>query len=69
VNQIYDKLREILSFPHPATYAEARPGEIRKVYLDPRKAGKVLGWKATVSFDEGLRRTVEWSRQRAAAGK
>ncbi|HEY3295952.1 MAG TPA: NAD-dependent epimerase/dehydratase family protein [bacterium] len=65
VNQIYEKLQEILDFDKPAIHAPARPGEIQKVYLDARKAEKVLGWKPTVSFDEGLRRTVEWSRKRA----
>ena len=65
VNQIYSKLRGILEFEHPAIHSPARPGEIQTVYLDARKAEKVLGWKPTVSFDEGLRRTVEWSRDRA----
>ncbi len=27
------------------------------------KAERVLGWRARISFDEGLRRTVEWYRQ------
>jgi len=64
VNQIYAKLCEILAFDKPAIHAAARLGEIQRVYLDARKAEKVLGWKPTVSFDEGLRRTVEWSRRR-----
>jgi dTDP-D-glucose 4,6-dehydratase len=27
-----------------------------------RKAANILGWKPRVSFDEGLRRTIEWYR-------
>jgi UDP-glucose 4-epimerase len=62
VNEIYRRLRDILGFPHPAQYAAARTGEIQKVYLDARKAAKLLGWTPKVSFDDGLRRTVEWFR-------
>lgn len=28
--------------------------------LDTRRAEELLGWKAQVSFEEGLRRTIEW---------
>ncbi len=68
VNQIYDKLCEIFDFHEPAIHAPARLGEIQKVYLDARKAERLIGWKPKVSFDEGLRRTVEWSRKRATVG-
>lgn len=60
VNEIYRLLAEILDFPEKPVYKPARPGEINKIYLDPSKAGKLLNWKAAVSFREGLRRTAEW---------
>jgi nucleoside-diphosphate-sugar epimerase len=31
--------------------------------LDSRRARQVLGWEPKVSFDEGVRRTVEWWRK------
>ena len=31
--------------------------------LDNRRALEVLGWKPEVSFDEGVRRTVQWWKQ------
>jgi UDP-glucose 4-epimerase len=43
-------------------FEAARPGEIQRIYLDATRAKQVLGWSPAVSFDEGLRRTVEWSR-------
>jgi UDP-glucose 4-epimerase len=60
VNQIYEKLQEIIGFSQPPIYAEARTGEIEKVYLESSRALRELGWSAQVTFDEGLRRTVEW---------
>jgi dTDP-glucose 4,6-dehydratase len=34
--------------------------EIRHMQLSSTKAEALLGWKPSVGFDEGLRRTVEW---------
>jgi UDP-glucose 4-epimerase len=64
VNTIYETLADILKFPHPATYAPERKGEIRKIFLDARKAKAVLAWEPRVSFREGLEKTVEWSQSR-----
>lgn len=36
--------------------------EIDRLYLDPGKAGRLLGWHAETLLDEGLRRTIEWYR-------
>jgi len=37
-----------------------RPRDVMTLMSDNRKAWKVLGWKPTVTFKEGLRKTVEW---------
>jgi UDP-glucose 4-epimerase len=42
-------------------FAEERRGELMRSLLDPSKAGKVLGWKAKVGIEEGLRRTFAWA--------
>ncbi len=34
--------------------------DMMETWADISKAEKLLGWKPTVSFDEGIRRTVEW---------
>ena len=36
--------------------------EVERLLADARKAERLLGWRARVSFDEGLARTVEWIR-------
>jgi dTDP-glucose 4,6-dehydratase len=42
------------------TYIKDRPGHDRRYAIDCSKIKKELGWKQTVSFEEGLERTVDW---------
>ena len=37
-----------------------QPGDVPYTRADVSKANELLGYKATVSFDEGMRRTVDW---------
>lgn len=67
VNQIFRELKSILGFEGEPLYEPPRPGEVQRIYLEASRAAERLGWKPQVSFREGLRLTVEWSR-RAAAG-
>jgi dTDP-glucose 4,6-dehydratase len=41
-------------------YVQDRPGHDRRYALDSSKLRKELGWKPKVSFEEGIRRTIEW---------
>ena len=43
-----------------------RPCE-QKVRLDVAPAAQALGWRATTSLEDGMRRTVAWYRERLAA--
>lgn len=62
VNDIVRELQTILGFKEDAIHEGPRAGEIQRIYLDASRAKQVLGWTPTVSFADGLRRTVEWSR-------
>jgi UDP-glucose 4-epimerase len=44
-------------------HASNRPGDIRNSHADLSVAGSLLGYKATVDFQTGLRRTVEFLRE------
>jgi len=44
------------------TFVKDRPGHDRRYALNCRKIQAELGWKASVSLDEGLRQTIAWYR-------
>ena len=44
-------------------YVTDRPGHDRRYSLSSEKTTAELGWKAEVSFEEGLTATVEWYRE------
>jgi len=41
-------------------FVKDRPGHDRRYAIDCSKIKNSLGWKQTVSFEEGLQRTVDW---------
>jgi len=41
-------------------FIEDRKGHDRRYAIDSSKIQKELGWKPSVSFEEGIRKTVEW---------
>jgi nucleoside-diphosphate-sugar epimerase len=62
LNETFALLRELTGYKGDAAYAAARAGDIRDSLADIRLAGELLGYRPTVDFREGLRRTVEWYR-------
>jgi UDP-glucose 4-epimerase len=65
VNELYRKLARALGYDREPVYAPARPGEVRRCYLACGRASRHLGWRARVSLDEGLARTIEYFRGQA----
>ena len=63
------ELQVILGFKEGAIYDPPRPGEIQRIYLDASRAKRILGWTPSVSFADGLRRTVEWTRKNPLPAK
>jgi dTDP-glucose 4,6-dehydratase len=41
-------------------YVKDRPGHDRRYAIDATKINKELGWKPTVTFEEGLSETIDW---------
>ena len=42
------------------TYIKDRPGHDRRYAIDASKISRELGWKPSVTFEEGLSQTIDW---------
>ena len=67
LNVLFDEMRRLIGADVKPIYAGLRPGDVRDSQADISKAGRLLGYKPVISFEEGLRRTVEWYRTAAKA--
>jgi UDP-glucose 4-epimerase len=64
VNEIFRRLQGITGYNGKAGYAAERKGELRKIFLDVRKAARELNWKPSITLAEGLKKTVEYWQQK-----
>jgi nucleoside-diphosphate-sugar epimerase len=62
LNQLFREMKAIIGASVEPTYVAARRGDVRDSQADISKAKALLGYEPTVSFEEGLRRTIEWYR-------
>lgn len=69
VNDIYRELRDLTGCPVPPRFGPPRTGDVYRIALDVSKAARDLDWHAAVPLAEGLRRTLTYFRQQAAAGR
>jgi UDP-glucose 4-epimerase len=63
LNETYKALQALTGYSAPPRYAAEREGDIKHSLADISKAEADLGYRPTVGFEEGLRRTVEWYRK------
>jgi nucleoside-diphosphate-sugar epimerase len=62
LNETFKLLQGLISYKGEPKYGPEREGDIKHSLADITKAQAALGYKPTVNFEEGLRRTVEWYR-------
>jgi nucleoside-diphosphate-sugar epimerase len=60
VNTIATRLCEIMGRPFKVEHTGVRLGDLRRSYADVSKAGRMLGYRPIVDFEEGLRRSVRF---------
>jgi dTDP-glucose 4,6-dehydratase len=59
--QIAETILDILGKPKDLMqFVEDRPGHDMRYDIDPTYIERKLGWKQSVSFEEGIKRTVDW---------
>ena len=60
VNEVIREINQTLGKDNKPEYVPPRPGDIKDSWADITLAGQVIGYRPTVSFAAGLRRTIDW---------
>jgi len=66
LNQTLAVLRRITGYQGPVQYGAERAGDIKHSFADISLAQKHLGYRPSVGFEEGLKRTVAWYQEQGA---
>ncbi len=69
LNQAFQLLKTIIGYTGEVKYAPERSGDVKHSLADLSRTEKQLGYKPTVDFEEGLRRTVDWYREQSASSE
>lgn len=57
------RIAEIIGNPDAEiVFTPERPGDVLRLYADPRRFTEICGWRPQVSFDECLAKTIEFFR-------
>jgi len=64
LNELAASLSEITGISERPIYGPSRPGDVRDSLADITPAGEAFGFSPRHPFDEGLRETVEWFKER-----
>jgi nucleoside-diphosphate-sugar epimerase len=62
LNQLFEEMRKLVGASITPVYEESRKGDVRDSQADIAKARELLGYEPIVSFEDGLRQTLEWYR-------
>jgi UDP-N-acetylglucosamine/UDP-N-acetyl-alpha-D-glucosaminouronate 4-epimerase len=62
LNQLFTTLRDLIGVNVEPIYDKPRAGDVKDSQADISKAARLLGYKPMVTFDQGLKNTVEWYR-------
>jgi len=64
VNFLYESIRDLLESDHQPVYREPRSGDIRNSLADISKAQKLLAYNPTQKFPDGLKKTVDFFKEK-----
>ena len=60
LNSVIGKLEKLLGKNANIRRGPSHVADMKETWADIDKAKRVLGWQPEVSFDEGLKETVDW---------
>jgi UDP-N-acetylglucosamine/UDP-N-acetyl-alpha-D-glucosaminouronate 4-epimerase len=62
LNTLFNTVRQLVGTNVEPLYGEPRAGDVKDSQADISKARRVLGYEPSVTFEEGLEKTVAWYR-------
>ena len=62
LNQLFETMRRLIGVEVTPQYGPPRTGDVQDSQADIRRAREILGYQPIVTFEEGLKRTVDWYR-------
>jgi len=62
LNEMFRVLKKLTGYPGEVKHGPERAGDVKHSLADLSRSEKHLGYKPQVSFEEGLRRTIDWYR-------
>jgi UDP-glucose 4-epimerase len=63
VLELVKKFISVTGIQLPYEIGQRRPGDVEKIYGDPAKAKKLLGWKTLNSLEDSLRDAWNWEKK------
>ncbi len=64
VKEVAHKVIKAMGFDGEEMYMPERPLEVKYAYCSADKARRILGYKTSHSFDEGLKKFIDWAKQK-----
>ena len=67
IRDLVHQIADAVGFTGTIAWDRSKPNGQPRRQLDVSRAERLFGFKANTSFEDGLRRTVEWYREHPAA--
>lgn len=67
LNRLFHVMRDLTGSRVEVQYGPLRHGDVKDSLADITKARRLLGYEPTVSFEDGLRQTIDWYESAVAA--
>ena len=64
VNNLAERINQILNKDINPSYDKPRPGDVKHSWAGVSRAEKILNYAPKISFNEGLKRTIQWYKER-----
>jgi len=64
INELFKRIRDIVGSDVEAIHGDKRPGDIRDSLATIRQAQNILGYSPAYDIEAGLRKSIEWFRDR-----